>query len=98
MHNHGEFGFIPILIESITITSIIFILMIIVEYIELKYSEKLKKHLTGNFTIQNVTCTLLGATPGCTGVYVADSLYMAGIVGFGSIVAATVATFGDEAF
>ncbi len=98
MHNHGEFGFIPILIESITITSIIFVLMIIVELLELKYSSKLKKYLTGNFLIQNITSTLLGATPGCAGVYVVDSLYMAGIVGFGSIVAATVTTFGDEAF
>ena len=98
MHTHGGFDFFLILKESIGITVIIFVLMIVVEFLELKFSSKLKKYLTGNFFIQNVTSSLLGATPGCAGVYVVDSLYMAGIVGFGSIVAATVTTFGDEAF
>jgi len=97
-HHHEEFNFLSILFGTIQITGLVFIFMIIVEFLELKYSHIFKKYLTQNKFSQYFMSSFLGITPGCVGVYVVDSFYMAGIVGFGGIVAATIATFGDEAF
>jgi hypothetical protein len=72
--------------------------MVLVEFLELKYSKVFKKYLTQNKFSQYFTSSFLGATPGCVGVYAVGTFYMAGIIGFGGIVAATISTFGDEAF
>jgi len=97
-HVHVEFEFFSILSETLWITALVFLFMIIVELLELKYSHIFKKYLTQNKFSQYFVSSALGSTPGCVGVYVVDSFYMAGVVGFGGIVAATIATFGDEAF
>lgn len=97
-HHHMEFDFFSILLDTLGITGLVFLFMILVEFLELKYSEVFKKYLTHNKFTQYIFSSFLGSTPGCVGVYAVDTFYMAGIVGFGGVVAATIATFGDEAF
>jgi len=92
------FDFLKILKTTVVITGLVFLFMIIVEFLELKFSGIFKKYLTHNKFTQYFFSSFLGATPGCVGVYAVDSFYMAGIIGFGGVVAATVSTFGDEAF
>jgi len=87
-----------ILLHTVEISAIVFAMMCLVELFELKFSSKIRAHVTQKRTRQFLLSALLGATPGCAGTFVVDTFYMAGIVKFGSIVAATVATCGDEAF
>jgi Putative, 10TM heavy-metal exporter len=87
-----------IIVHAVEISAIVFSMMCLVEYFELKFSPRIRKQLTQKKSRQFLLSALLGATPGCAGTFVVDTFYMAGIVRFGAIVAATVATCGDEAF
>ena len=84
--------------ESVKITLIIFLLMMIVEVFVLVFKEKIIKAFSKSKFMKYFVPSLFGIIPGCTGTFVMDSLYMAGILGFGGIIAVMVATSGDEAF
>lgn len=84
--------------ESLTISLIIFFLMIIIEVFVLIFKDKLIKLFSKNTLMKYFIPSLFGVLPGCTGTFVMDSLYMSGMIGFGSIIAVMVATSGDEAF
>ncbi len=84
--------------ESIFITSIILFLMIIVEIVVLKYQNNIIKFLKNNKLIGYVVSSFFGIMPGCIGVFAMDTLYMSGLLGFGGIIAAMIATTGDETF
>ncbi|MGD8305853.1 MAG: putative manganese transporter [Ignavibacteria bacterium] len=89
----------PELIEhSILITSFVFIMMLLIEYINVQtqgtWQSKLQKSKTGQYLL----CVFLGAIPGCLGAYTVVSLYSHGVVSFGAIVATMIATSGDEAY
>ena len=83
---------------SVKITLIIFILMVIIELLVLKYKEKILALTQKNKFLSYITASFFGSIPGCIGTFAMDSLYMAGLLSFGGIVAAMVATSGDEAF
>jgi uncharacterized membrane protein YciS (DUF1049 family) len=84
--------------ESAMITFIIFLLMIIVEVFVLIFKERIIRAFSKSKFMKYFIPSLFGIIPGCTGTFVMDSVYMAGILGFGSIIAVMVATSGDEAF
>lgn len=92
------FTFLESLKESIVITLIIFVLMVMVELLVLKYKSKLVGFLTKNKLTGYITSSLFGSLPGCVGTYAMDTLYMAGLLGFGGLAAALISTSGDEAF
>ncbi|RJO65089.1 MAG: hypothetical protein C4523_16920 [Myxococcales bacterium] len=104
MHEHAAAGgglgdlFLGVFLESIEIIAIVFVLMALVELFELKFSRFIRRYITQNLAGQYTFCSFLGVTPGCSGSFAADSLYMAGIIGYGGIVSTLTATFGDEAF
>jgi len=98
MHDHGKLEIVSIIIETAKVTGLVFLFMIIVEFIELKYSNFLKKYLTQNKHLQYIISSFFGIIPGCSGTFAMDSMYMSGIIGFGGIIAVMVSTFGDEAF
>ncbi|KPK96111.1 hypothetical protein AMJ80_01850 [bacterium SM23_31] len=89
---------LEILAETITITLLIFALMIIVEIIELKFAGWMKRFFIENKSLKYILSSLMGSIPGCTGTFFMDTLYIAGIAGFGGIVATMIATMGDETF
>ena len=84
--------------ESIAITGLIFILMIIVEAFVLRFKESIISFLKKRRFLEYGVSSFFGIIPGCMGTFAMDSLYMAGLIGFGGIVAVMVATSGDEAF
>lgn len=86
------------LFETIKISAIILTLMIIVEYIEIIFNDRLKKFFSKGKFSQIFISSLFGSFPGCVGTFVVDSFYMSGIIGFGAINSALIATSGDEAF
>ncbi len=83
---------------SLKISLIIFFLMIVVELFVLKYKEKLIYFAKKNKILGYVVSSFFGSIPGCIGTFAMDSLYMAGLLSFGGIVAAMIATSGDEMF
>ena len=90
--------FIGSLKESIKITLIIFVLMVIIELLVLKYKHKITKIATKNRFMSYAVSSFFGSVPGCIGTFVMDSMYMSGLLGFGGIIAAMISTSGDEAF
>jgi len=87
-----------VLFQTIKIILIVTILMILVEYLQIKFKSKIKKHLTKNKKNQIIGSSLLGAVPGCIDAFFIVNLYTHGLVGFGALVAVMLATAGDEAF
>ncbi len=90
--------FIRILNHSIAITLFVFAMMIIIDFLNVLTRNKLNFKLSKNRTSQYIVSSLLGATPGCLGAFLADSMYIHGFVSFGAIVGAMIATSGDEQF
>lgn len=85
--------------ESIQITFLVAVMMIAVDFINVRAEGKLalilhttqkwKQYLLGSF---------LGTIPGCLGSYAGVSLYIHGIISFGALAGLMIATSGDEAF
>lgn len=73
-------------------------LLIIVEYLELKFKDKIREKITGRPMNQYIMASLLGAVPGCLDAFLIVSLYIHGLVGFGALTAVMLSTAGDEAF
>ncbi len=84
--------------ESIIISGFIFVMMMLIEYVNVQThgiwqinisDKKWKQYLVGAF---------LGAIPGCLGAYTAVALYSHSLFSLGAIVTTMIATSGDEAF
>ncbi|MBN2426357.1 MAG: arsenic efflux protein [Calditrichaceae bacterium] len=84
--------------HALMITSFVFIMMLLIEYINVMtrggWQNSLKKNRWGQYILSG----FLGATPGCLGAFTVVSLYSHQIVSLGALVAAMIATSGDEAF
>ena len=89
---------LEVIIESVKITLLVYVFMLLVELIELRLGHLLKKHLTSHRLTQYVLCAILGLIPGCNDAFVVVTLYISGIVTFGALVTVMISTFGDEAF
>jgi hypothetical protein len=73
-------------------------LMILIEYLEVRFKDKIRQMITGRPLNQYVMASLLGAIPGCMDAFLVVSLYIHGMVGFGALTAVMLSTAGDEAF
>ena len=84
--------------HALMITSFVFIMMLIIEYVNVltrgHWQESLKKYPW----MQYFLAAFLGATPGCLGAFTVVALYTHDIVSFGALVTVMIATSGDEAF
>lgn len=89
---------LEVLKHAILITSFIFVMMLLIEYINVQthgsWQNKLKKTKVGQYALG----VFLGAIPGCLGAFTVVSLYSHGVVSFGALVATMIATSGDEAY
>lgn len=84
--------------ETIKIILMVTLLMIVVEFLELKFKDKIREKITRRPINQYVAASLLGAIPGCIDAFFVVSLYTHGLVGFGALTAVMLSTAGDEAF
>lgn len=80
------------------ITGFVFIMMIVIEYINVQSKGLWQKQLTGNKWKQYLIAGLLGAIPGCLGAFTVVAMFTHRLVSFGALVTAMIATSGDEAF
>ncbi len=84
--------------ETLKIILMVTLLMFIIEFLELKFKNKIQEKITKSPINQYVIASLLGAVPGCIDAFFVVSLYVHGLVGFGALTAVMLSTAGDEAF
>ena len=84
--------------EAITITAFIFVMMLLIEYINVltqgDWQNRVREHKWGQY----VLAAALGALPGCLGPFAIVSMYAHRMLSFGAVVSAMIATSGDESF
>ncbi len=86
------------LLDGIVIAFLIFLMMVLIDYLNVASRGKLTLRMKGGKFRQYLTAALLGASPGCLGVFLTVTMYIHGLVGFGGMTAAALATAGDESF
>ena len=87
-----------VLAETAVITTMVLLLMMLIEFVHVRTQGKGIALMDRKPHWQILISALLGLTPGCAGVFAVVSLYTHNIVGFGALLAACIASFGDEAF
>ncbi len=87
-----------ILLNGYFITSLVLVMMILIEYVNVASAGRWLGRIQDKGWKQVLTGSLLGLIPGCIGGFAAVSLYAHGILGLGGLVAAMIASSGDEAF
>jgi hypothetical protein len=86
------------LTHALMITGFVFAMMLVIEYLNVLTAGVWRRGLRGRRWRQYLLAALLGATPGCLGAFAVVALYSHGVVTLGAVVAAMIATSGDEAF
>ena len=94
MLNEG-FG---ILKHALMITGFVFVMMLVIEYINVQTKGLWQNLVSENKWKQYLFAALLGAIPGCLGAFTAVALFSHRLISFGALVTAMIATSGDEAF
>jgi len=89
---------IGVLKHALMITSFVLIMMLLIEYINVYTRGSWQLALRKSRFGQYVLGAFLGVVPGCLGAFTAVSLYSHRTLSFGALVAAMIATSGDEAF
>jgi hypothetical protein len=84
--------------DALMITSFVFVMMLIIEYLNVQTRGDWQESLKRYPWMQYLLAAFLGATPGCLGAFTVVALYTHNIVGFGALVTVMIATSGDEAF
>jgi len=87
-----------ILREAILITGVVLAMMVVIEFVNVGLGGvgRLQRHWSG--WRQYVVAAGLGVLPGCFGPWAVVALYAHGLVSLGALIAAMVATSGDEAY
>jgi len=92
------FELIPIVNRSIMITIFVFVMMLLIDYLNVITAGRMRKIIRGGRLRQYSVASFLGVTPGCLGAFMNVSLYVHGLLTFGAIAGGMIATSGDEAF
>jgi hypothetical protein len=87
-----------ILKNTFFITGLVMVMMLFIEYINVRSRGHSFARLQRSPMGQIVVGALLGMIPGCIGGFAAVSLFTHRMLSFGALVAMTIATTGDEAF
>ena len=89
---------IDILRNSVMITGFVFVMMLVIEYVNVVTSGKWGERLARNRAGQYILAAVLGALPGCLGPFAIVAMFSHRIVGLGAVITAMIATSGDETF
>lgn len=84
--------------HGLMITAFVFMMMVIIEYINIRLKGRLMTKMTAYPAGQSTVGSFLGIIPGCLGSFTNVALYQHGVLSFGALVAGMIATSGDEAF
>lgn len=89
---------IDVLRNTMMITGFVFVMMLVIEYVNVLTSGAWQRKIAGSRFGQYILAALLGAVPGCLGSFAVVAMYTHRVVTVGAVVTAMVATSGDEAF
>ena len=85
--------------ESIQISLLVAVMMILVDLINVVTKNKLESFfINARKFKQYILASLIGTVPGCIGGFTNVSLYIHGLISFGALAGAMIAVSGDEAF
>ena len=90
--------FLEALRSAILISGLVVIMMMLIEFFNVKSEGSLFKSLGKSGFTQVLVAALLGSVPGCVGGFAVVSLYTHRLLGFGALLAMMIATAGDESF
>jgi len=89
---------ISVIKHTLMITGFVAVMMLVIEYLNVlsrgKWQERISKRPWGQYLL----AAFLGATPGCLGAFAVVSMYAHRRLSLGAVVAAMIATSGDESF
>ena len=88
---------IDVLSQTISITFLVLMMLMLIEFIHVKTSGKLFQLMHQKPWMQVLLSATIGLIPGCIGGFAIVSLYTHRVIGFGALLAALIASFGDEA-
>jgi len=100
-HEHGPFGWhslTGVMEDTLMVTFFVMVMLLLIEFITVQTRGNWSKPLHRSGWLQILVAIVLGLIPGCLGTFSAVSLYIHGIFNFSALMAALVATTGDEAF
>ena len=89
---------IEVLRETILITGFVFVMMLVIEYVNVLTSGAWQTRLARNRWGQYFLAAALGLIPGCLGSFAVVAMYSHRLLSLGAVVAAMIATSGDEEF
>ncbi|APF19023.1 hypothetical protein Calab_3366 [Caldithrix abyssi DSM 13497] len=89
---------IGIVKHALLITSFVFIMMLLIEYINVQTHGQWQQTFLKSRFKQYLLAAFLGVIPGCLGAFSVVSLYSHRVLSFGALVAAMIATSGDAAY
>ena len=89
---------IEVIRETIVITGFVFVMMLVIEYVNVLTSGAWQGVLARNRWVQYALAAGLGLIPGCLGNFAVVAMYSHRILSLGAVVAAMIATSGDEEF
>lgn len=89
---------IEVIRETIVITGFVFVMMLVIEYVNVLTSGAWGVVLSRNRWAQYVIAAGLGVIPGCLGNFAVVAMYSHRLLSLGAVVAAMIATSGDEEF
>jgi Protein of unknown function (DUF2899). len=84
--------------HAIMIAGFVFVMMLVIEYINIQTKGSWQNVIMRHQWLQYVFSAFLGFIPGCLGAFTTVALFTHNIISFGALSAAMIATFGDEAF
>ncbi|MDI6403022.1 putative manganese transporter, partial [Balneolaceae bacterium ANBcel3] len=90
--------FAHVLSHALMITGFVFVMMLVIEYVNVLSRGMLIKYARSSFLGQYVIAGLLGLIPGCLGAFTVVAMYSHRMFSLGALVTAMIATSGDEAF
>jgi hypothetical protein len=89
---------IDVIRETVVITGFVFVMMLVIEYVNVLTSGAWQSVLARNRWTQYALAAALGLIPGCLGNFAVVAMYSHRILSLGAVVAAMIATSGDEEF
>jgi hypothetical protein len=84
--------------QTLMITSFVMVMMLIIEYFNVRTKGGWSKGLQASKFSQILFSVILAIIPGCLGTFAVVSLFTHRIITFGALLAALIATTGDESF
>jgi hypothetical protein len=89
---------IEVIRQTIMVTGFVFVMMLVIEYVNVLTSGTWGHGLARNRWGQYFLAAALGVVPGCLGAFAVVAMYSHRLLSLGAVVAAMIATSGDEQF